>query len=164
MALVPAQASIGEEVKLAGVNFLVEGLPDTIIFGGARAAVLAATATTATVRVPQGARSGPLTIGGAGGRFTSAASFTLLALRVDEAITVYPNPARGMVTLDWQRADFGVEQVRVYNALGSLVAVQELRNTATPSMPLHFAPGQVGLYLLVIETARGPVLKRITLY
>lgn len=156
----PAQASIGEEVKLAGVNFLVEGLPDTIIFGGARAAVLAA---TATVRVPQGARSGPLTIGGAGGRFTSAASFTLLALRVDEAITVYPNPARGMVTLDWQRADFGVEQVRVYNALGSLVAVQELRNTATPSMPLHFAPGQVGL-LLVIETARGPVLKRITLY
>ena len=69
-----------------------------------------------------------------------------------------------MVTLDWQRADFGVERVRVYNALGSLVAIQELRNTATPSMPLHFAPSQAGVYSLVIETARGPVLKRITLY
>lgn len=146
------------------MNFLVEGVPDTISFGGARAAVLAATATTATVRVPPEARSGPVTVGGVGGRSTSVVSFALVALRADEAIAVYPNPARGTVTLDWQRADFDVARVRVYNALGGLVAVQELRNSAVPSRPVHFAPGQTGLYVLVVETARGPLLKRVALY
>lgn len=163
-SLVPAQASVGEEVTLSGANFLVDGLRDTISFGGVRAAVLAATATTATVRVPQGARSGPLTIGGAGGRASSATPFTLLALEADESITVYPNPAREKVTLDWRRADFDVEQVRVYNALGSLIASQELRQATATSLPLYFPPGRTGLYIFIIETTRGRVLKRIMVY
>ncbi|MCI1186292.1 IPT/TIG domain-containing protein [Hymenobacter sp. DH14] len=160
----PAQASVGETISLSGVNFLVEGRPDTISFGGVRAAVLAATATTATVRVPRGALSGPLNIAGTGGRSASATPFTLVSLTADEAITTYPNPAREQVVLEWQRADFGLERVRVYNSLGSLVGVQDLRNSSGPSTTIRFAPGQTGLYILVIETTRGPVLKRITLY
>jgi sugar lactone lactonase YvrE len=160
-AFAPAQASAGETVTITGANFLVEGRPDTIYFNGARAAVLAATPTSATVRVPKGAASGPLTIAGTGGRSTSTARFTLLDLSAAEAISVYPNPARGAVTLDWQRADFDLEQVRVYNALGQLVSTQALGTG--PTLVLQFGPGQTGLYLLVLQTSRGPVLKRITL-
>ena len=160
----PAQASVGEVVQLTGLNFLVEGQPDTISFGGASAAVLAATATTATVRVPKGALSGPLTIAGTGGRNNSPTAFTLLALSAAESINVYPNPAHGMVTIDWQLADFEVSQVKVYNALGALVANQDLSSRATPTLPLQFDTGKTGLYLLLIETSRGTVLKRMTLY
>ncbi|GAB3870776.1 hypothetical protein GCM10028824_19810 [Hymenobacter segetis] len=163
-AFVPAQASVGEEVTLTGLNFLVEGQPDTIYFNGIKAAVLATTATSATVRVPKGALSGPLTMGGTGGRSASTTAFTVLDLSAADAIATYPNPAHGTVTLDWQRADFEVEQVRVYNALGQLVSTQDLSHRATPSLMLPFAPGQTGLHLLVIQTSRGPVLKRITLY
>jgi hypothetical protein len=160
----PAKASVGEVVALTGTNFLVDGRPDTLFFGGLKATVLAATATTASIRVPKGALSGPLTIAGTGGRSTTAATFTVLDLTAAEAITVYPNPARGMVTLDWHRADFNMEQVQVYNALGKLVSSTDLRHSAAPSLPLQFSTGQTGLYLLVIQTSRGPVLKRITLY
>ena len=163
-AFTPAQASVGEVVTLTGQNFLVEGRPDTIYFNGTKAAVLAATATSATVRVPKGTVSGPLTIAGIGGRGAGTTSFTLLNLSTAEAISTYPNPARGAVTLDWQRADFEVEQVRVYNALGTLVTSLDLRISPSTSTLLPFAAGQTGLYLLVVQTSRGPVLKRVTLY
>ena len=94
----------------------------------------------------------------------SAAPFTLLDLGAAAAITAYPNPARGLLTLDWQRADFDVEQVRVYNALVQLVSTQDLSQRINPSLTLQFTPGQTGLHLLVIQTSRGPALKRITLY
>ena len=162
-AFTPLQATAGETVSLVGTNFLVEGRPDTIYFNGARATVLAATATSATVRVPKGAASGPLTIAGTGGRSISATPFTMLDLSAAEAVSVYPNPARGVVTLDWQRADFDLEQVWIYNALGQLVSTQTLGSNAGPSVVLQFGPGQTGLYLLVVQTSRGPVLKRITL-
>jgi uncharacterized repeat protein (TIGR01451 family) len=161
-SLTPAQASVGEEVQLTGVNFLVEGLPDTISFSGARAAVLAATATSATVRVPKGAFSGPLTIGGVGGRSTSARPFTLLALSAEEAVVVYPNPSQGNVTLDWQRADFTLGQAEVFNALGQLIYRENLGQASSTRLELPFLPGQTGLFLLIIQTSRGPVLKRIT--
>ncbi|RZK25631.1 MAG: T9SS type A sorting domain-containing protein, partial [Hymenobacter sp.] len=74
----------------------------------------------------------------------------------------YPNPAHGAVTLDWTRADFEVEQVRVYNTLGSLVASHDLRNSPSTTITLPFTTGQNGLYLLVLQTSRGPVVKRVT--
>ena len=95
---------------------------------------------------------------------TIGTPFTLLVLSTAEAISTYPNPARGAVTLDWQRADFEVEQVRVYNALGTLVTSLDLHISPSTSTLLPFAAGQTGLYLLVVQTSRGPVLKRVTLY
>ena len=161
----PAQASVGETVTLTGANFLIEGQPDTVYFnGGVRAPVLAATATTATVRVPKGAQSGPLSMGGMGGRSSSTSRFTLLDLSAAEALAVYPNPARGAVTLDWQRADFAVEQVQVYNALGALLATTDLATAPGTSQVLPFVAGQTGLFVLVVRTSRGPVIKRVTLY
>ncbi|MFD2718360.1 IPT/TIG domain-containing protein [Hymenobacter monticola] len=158
----PAQASVGDVVTLTGLNFLVDNQPDTVYFNQTKAVVLSATATSATVRVPKGAASGPLTMAGVGGRHASSTPFTLLDLSAAEAITTYPNPTRGAVTLDWTRADFEVEQVRVYNAVGSLVASQDLRHAPSPTLVLPFAPGQAGLYLLVVQTSRGAVLKRVT--
>ncbi|GGF11630.1 hypothetical protein GCM10011383_23520 [Hymenobacter cavernae] len=160
----PTQGSVGETLALTGLNFLVDGLADTVYVGGIPAPVLTATPTTATIRVPKGATSGPITISGKGGRNQTASPFTLVALTAAESIAVYPNPAHGAVTLDWLRADFAVEQVQVYNALGKLVTSVDLHLNGNTSLSLPFAAGETGLYLLVFHTARGPVLKRITLY
>ena len=54
--------------------------------------------------------------------------------------------------------------MRVYNALGTLVTSLDLRISPSTSTLLPFAAGQTGLYLLVVQTSRGPVLKRVTLY
>lgn len=162
VAFSPTQASVGEVVTLTGLHFLVENLPDTIYFNGTRAVVLAATATTATVRVPKGATSGPLTVAGVGGRGASATPFVLLELSAAEAISTYPNPTRGAVTLDWTRADFEVEHVRVYNTLGRLIASRDLRTSPASTVNLPFGATETGLYLLVLQTSRGPVVKRVT--
>jgi sugar lactone lactonase YvrE len=159
----PAQASVGEVVTLTGKDFLVDGRADTVLVGGVRAPVLATSATSLTIRVPRGAQSGPLVVAGTGGRGQSATAFTVLTLPATEAISVYPNPAHGAVTLDWLRADFALEQVRVYNALGQLVTTLDLRQQAASSLSIPLV-GQTGLFVLVIQTSQGPVLKRITLY
>jgi sugar lactone lactonase YvrE len=160
----PAQGSIGDTVVLTGKNFLVDGQPDTVYVGGKQAPVLGSTATTTTIRVPKGAFSGPLTIAGTGGQSQTTTAFRLLPLLATEAITVYPNPAHGVVTLDWLRADFSLEQVQVYNALGKLVSKLYVRDHAASSLSLPLPTGQTGLYLLVIQTSQGSVLKRVTLY
>jgi sugar lactone lactonase YvrE len=160
----PAQGSVGDLVVLTGKNFLVDGQPDTIYVGGKRAPVLASTATTTTIRVPRGALSGPLTIAGVGGESQTTTAFSLRPLPAREAITVYPNPAHGAITLDWLRADFSLTQVQVYNALGELVRQLDVRDHSASSLFLPLPAGQAGLYLLVIQTSQGPVLKQITLY
>jgi sugar lactone lactonase YvrE len=159
----PAQASVGEVVTLTGKDFLVDGRADTVLVGGVRAPVLATSATSLTIRVPRGAQSGPLMVVGTGGRGQSVTAFTVLALPAAEAIAVYPNPAHNAVTLDWLRADFALEQVRVYNALGQLVTTLNLRQQAASNLSIPLI-GQTGLFVLVIQTSQGPVLKRITLY
>lgn len=163
-AFSPAQASVGDVLTLTGTNFLVDGLPDTVYVGGRRAAVLTASATSATVRVPAGAASGPVAMHGTGGTGLAATNFTLLPLSAPESISVYPNPAHGLITLDWLRADFAVERVQVYNALGGLIQDIDVRQHATTSLPLQFSANTIGLYLVVVHTARGNVVKRVTLY
>ena len=162
-AFAPTQASVGEVLTLTGENFLVDAQPDTVYIGGVRAAVLAATATSATVRVPMGARSGPIIVSGTGGQGASAMAFVRLELTAAEAIAVYPNPARGVVILDWHRADFALEQAQVYNALGSLISSVDLRQHSGATLPLQLTD-RTGLYVVVIQTSQGPVIKRFTLY
>ena len=160
----PPQGSVGEVITLTGRNFLVEGRADTVYVGGVPAPVLAATATSTTVRVPRGARSGLWTMAGTGGQAESTQAFTVLDLAPTEAVRVYPNPARGAVTLEWQRADFTLERVQVYNALGQLLFTTDLSKLAEPRQLLTFTGNPTGLFVLVVHTSRGPVTKKITLY
>ena len=160
----PVQGSVGELVTLTGKNFLVEGKPDTLLLGKQPVAVLAATPTSAVIRVPKGVRTAPFVIAGSGGRTSSAQPFTVLDLSPAEAIEVYPNPAHRDVTLDWLKADFSLERVQVYNTLGSLVATVDLQAETGTRHQLHFAARQTGLYWLLIHTSRGLVKKRVMVY
>jgi hypothetical protein len=160
----PSTGTVGEVVTLTGTNFLIDGRPDTVFFNQQPAVVLSASATTTTVRVPYGATSGPLTMAGTGGHTSSVAPFTVLSLSPADAIAVYPNPAHGACTLDWLRADFAVEKAQLYNALGARIFSANLSQLTTTSLQLPLAAARPGLYLLVVQTAHGPVQKRITVY
>ncbi|UYZ61231.1 DUF7619 domain-containing protein [Hymenobacter latericus] len=160
----PAQASVGELITVAGEHFLQEGQPDTLSFAGVRAPVLSATGTTALVRVPKGAQSGPVEIAGVGGRSRSAQDFRVLDLPPAEAVAVYPNPTDGQLTLDWQRADFDLAQVRVFDARGKLISAQDLRGRVQPWVGVDLTAQRKGLYLLLIQTSRGPITKQVTVY
>jgi uncharacterized repeat protein (TIGR01451 family) len=163
-AFTPGTGTVGEIITLTGTNFLVDGRPDTVFFNQQPAVVLSASATTTTVRVPYGATSGPLTMAGTGGRTSSPVSFTVRSLSPADAIAVYPNPAHGACMLDWRRADFAVESVQLYNALGASLYTASLSQLPTTTLQIPLAAVRPGLYLLVVQTADGPVQKRITVY
>jgi hypothetical protein len=76
-------------------------------------------------------------------------------------VLVYPNPTRGNVTLNWQKADFVVEHVRIYDAIGSLVFEQATKGAAD-EVVLPFSGRRAGLYVVVVQTTQGQVVKRLT--
>ncbi len=160
----PTRGSVGEILTIAGTNFLVDSQPDSLYIGNVRAAVLSATTTSAVVRVPRGAQPGPVTVAGIGGRSESSQLFQLVDLLPEDAIRVYPNPAHGAAVLEWQHADFTLEQVQAYSALGQLLVTADLRHQTEPRLQLTFAGNPTGLCLLVIHTSRGTVTKKIALY
>ncbi|UOQ74906.1 DUF7619 domain-containing protein [Hymenobacter cellulosilyticus] len=159
----PAQGPVGTSVILTGRNFREEGLNDTILFGGLAARVLRATATSVEVVVPRGASTGTLTAAGAGGQGKSGEAFSVNALPLNEAVTVFPTPTYDKVTVSWRQADFVVQQVRIYNSIGGLIATEMVPAATADELTVSLAHCRSGLYIAVIETPAGRVVKRITL-
>ncbi|WP_426492495.1 DUF7619 domain-containing protein [Hymenobacter sp. 102] len=157
----PIQGPVGTTITLSGRNFLEENRPDTILLAGRVARIVRATATTAEVLVPRGASTGTLTVAGAGGRGQSAGAFSVQALPLAEAVTLYPNPAATQVTVSWQHADFIVERVRVYDALGRLAATAVVSSAVASELTVSLAHCQAGLYTVLIDTPAGRVVKRL---
>ncbi|TGE27495.1 DUF7619 domain-containing protein [Hymenobacter metallicola] len=159
----PTHGTVGTTVILTGRNFREEGLNDTILLGGLATRIVRTTATSAEVVVPRGASSGILTAAGAGGRGQSGEAFTMSTLPLHEAVTVYPNPTPDQVTISWRQADFVVQQVRIYDTIGSLVATSLVSSAAADELTLPLTHCRAGLYIVVIETPAGRVVKRVTL-
>ncbi|UYZ58854.1 DUF7619 domain-containing protein [Hymenobacter latericus] len=160
----PRQGTVGERVTLTARHLRADAQPDTVWLGQLAAPVVASTPGTLVVQVPRGARTGAFVVGGSGGRSNASPAFEVRALSPDEAIALYPNPTHGTATLDWHRADFDLGELRVYNAVGALVLSRQLGHETTPALELNLAAQRPGLYLLVLQTARGRVLKRLTRY
>jgi sugar lactone lactonase YvrE len=160
----PAQGHAGTIVTLTGHNFLAEGTVDTVYFQGLPAVVVSASSTQLVVEAPKSVTTGLIAVAGAGGRSQSAAAFTVPTIAPAEAVTVYPNPAVAFFTINWQPADFAIEHVQVINALGSVVFEQDLRPISTDAVSINLALARAGLYLVVLQTAKGSITKRVTLH
>ena len=159
VAVSPARGSVGTTVTLTGRNFLTDGLADTILFAGLPARVLSATASSVQMVVPKGTHTAPVTVAGAGGRGSSPTPFEVLTLTPDEAIEAYPNPTPGTLTVDWSRAEFTVLDLAVYDALGRRVLHQALPADGPTSRALPLESYRPGMYVLVLQTSQGRVLK-----
>lgn len=85
------------------------------------------------------------------------------ALPLQEAVTLYPNPTHEAVTISWRQADFVVQQVRIYDAIGSLIAAEQVPSAASEELTISLAHCRAGLYVAIIETPMGRVVKRIAL-
>ena len=159
----PQHGPVGTSVTITGRNFREEGLNDTILLGGLTARVLRVTATSAEVVIPRGASTGTLTAAGAGGRGQSIESFNVSVLPLNEAVAVYPIPSRDNVTISWRQADFVVQQVRIYDTIGGLITTALVSSATSDELTIPLTHCRAGLYIAVIETPAGRVVKRVTL-
>ncbi|WP_066836291.1 IPT/TIG domain-containing protein [Rufibacter ruber] len=159
--ILPAQGSVGTVVELKGDHFNTFGEQDTVMFGSIKALILSASETVLKVRVPRGATTGNVMVAGLGGRDTK--SFTVEELTPDQSIQVYPNPSTGKFIVDFIKADFDVQSVKVFDSTGKQVYQTAVATTQTGQIEVNLQHHQAGLYLLIIETQRGKVLKRISI-
>ncbi|TGD83317.1 DUF7619 domain-containing protein [Hymenobacter wooponensis] len=158
----PQAGTVGTLVTIEGRNFHEEGKADSIYFNGVAAQVLETSATRLLALVPRGASTGALMVSGVGGQGRSSQNFTVTALAPHDAVVVYPNPTQGDVKVNWQKADVTVQQVWVYDARGSLISSQTASAAVGDELTLPLARHRAGLYVVVVKTAKGRIMKRIT--
>jgi hypothetical protein len=156
----PTQGNAGTLVTISGHNFNADNQADTVYFNGKRAKVLKATPTSLEVLAPKAVSSGIITVAGAGGK-TVTNAFEVLDLSPAEAVTVYPNPTKAGITINWYKANFKVESVSIYNAIGAQVFFKDLHAVLTDELQLRLSRFGPGIYSVRLQTSEGQILKRV---
>jgi uncharacterized repeat protein (TIGR01451 family) len=159
-AFTPPRAHAGVTITITGENFQADNQADTVYFNGKLAKVLQLTPTGLQVQAPKGVTSGTIVVAGAGGR-AEAGGFEVPELAPVEAIFIYPNPTKGGITVNWFKADFTVEQMQVYNAIGKLVVEQGLTGAANDEQQLLLSQFGSGVYIFRFRTSAGTIVKRV---
>ncbi|MCC9167880.1 T9SS type A sorting domain-containing protein [Pontibacter harenae] len=85
----------------------------------------------------------------------------------DELLTkgakAYPVPATDRLHIEAGETGSGTAKVRLYDLAGRLVLTQQVRTAGTLQTELKVGSLQRGLYVLVVETPKGFITKKITL-
>ncbi|WP_299700615.1 IPT/TIG domain-containing protein [uncultured Pontibacter sp.] len=161
-AMQPAKGTVGTVVELTGEHFGVQGHQDVIRFNGEQALVLETSENRYKVRVPRGAQTGKVTISGYGGVAQSTADFVVEELAPAEAIQVYPNPNNGQFTVNLRHADFDVQLIEVYDAVGKRHHQTHITGPRPETVEINLPSAKSGLYFLQIQTERGLITKKLT--
>ncbi len=77
--------------------------------------------------------------------------------------SLYPNPAKGTVTLAWKGFDNKAIDVTILNVTGQLVHTQQLGGSATGSATIDIARLQPGIYSVRLHSAAGDAVQKLTI-
>ena len=161
----PTEGGEGSEVMITGENFSTTPTENTVTFGGdVTATPSAATATSLTVQVPSGARTGPIKVTVDGHTGTSAATFTvpgtepvpppnpndILNVPEAEGVRVYPNPASQEVRLT--NLPTAAHAYRIYSLAGKVALTG---GAARGSAAIDVSGLARGQYVLVLQAEDG---------
>jgi uncharacterized protein (TIGR03437 family) len=78
----PSTGAAGITVTISGTNFSTTAANNTVMFSGAQATVSAATATSLSVIVPNGSKTGIVTVATPGGSASSPTGFTVSSIPI----------------------------------------------------------------------------------
>ena len=94
--------------------------------------------------------------------FTPGRALAANQAQLNAAVSVYPNPARGTVSLGLP-ATKSVSQVLLFNALGQQVLMQEVPAAHGNAVTLPLAGLAKGVYMVRVALAEGTVTKRLVI-
>ncbi len=79
------------------------------------------------------------------------------------AVDVYPNPSNGEFNVNFKLSESKDVEIRVYNAIGSLIEVISLNNVSNYNQVLNLGGQAEGFYFINIQTKDGVITKRVSL-
>jgi hypothetical protein len=98
-----------------------------------------------------------------GGKAISEGDFIVEKLSLDESISLYPNPSKGVFTLDFSKADFYAQNIRIYNAIGKLVSEKSIAPPHDDKLFFELPSYFKGMYMMLIDTDKGTITKKLAL-
>ncbi|WP_082893648.1 IPT/TIG domain-containing protein [Rufibacter ruber] len=156
----PTSGYAGTTVTITGEHFGADHQTDVIYFNNTVAAILEATNTKLVVKAPKGVITGNLSVKGAGGEAIGA-EFLVPDLSKEEALSIYPNPTQGNVTINWYKANYQVQNIEVFDSVGKRLFTAIGENVPGDEVQLNLFTYGAGVYTLRVLTTDGPILKRL---
>ncbi len=149
----PPRAQIGATVTIEGTGFSVTPTSDIVKFNGTTASVIAATANSLTVKVPNGATTGSVTVSTPGeGPVASAESFTVLESLAPNVSSISPSLAVSGEEVTVSGSHFGS------NVAGNDLILNgvrpEITSASSSTLKFKVPTGTLGGYVSV-STAEG---------
>lgn len=78
--------------------------------------------------------------------------------QLEQAIEIYPNPTKDLVTINWSSQDVQIQKVRVLDARGALIQNYAPNGTGQEeTMQLSLNNLQSGLYFIMIDSNKGEI-------
>src|SRR6218665_3427048 len=158
----PMSGNVGTAITISGINFNTTPSYNVVSFNGTPAVITAATSTSLTVIVPQGATTGEITVEVGCGLVASTADFTVTSLGVNEfsdiEIALYPNPSSGIFNLQLNKS---IENavITVSDVNGRTIRQAKFAHLYNQSLDLSSL--QKGIYLLKIENEKGKYFQKL---
>jgi hypothetical protein len=159
----PKQGTISTKVTVHGKNFNAFSTQDTLYLGNILTTIEQRRDTLMVISIPKGAETGKFSIFGLGGKAISEGDFIVEKLSLDESISLYPNPSKGVFTLDFSKADFYAQNIRIYNAIGKLVSEKSIAPPHADKLFFELPSYFKGMYMMLIDTDKGTITKKLAL-
>ena len=71
----------------------------------------------------------------------------------NEFVSLYPNPATDKITLQWDRSNFDVDEIKIYNRIGQILWVEAIYNNGY--IELDVSPFPRGIYFCQLTSSKG---------
>lgn len=162
VAFSPEAGEIGETVTITGINFNTNPSNNFVSFNGIPTVVTAASETSLTVTVPNGATTGKISVEVGCGLVASTNDFIVNFLGIDEfknvEVAVFPNPSSGIFNL---QTNSGLENasISVFDINGRAVYQTTFKNIKTQVLDL--TPLQNGIYMVKISNETSQFFRKI---
>jgi hypothetical protein len=159
----PKQGPISTKVTIHGKHFNAFSTQDMVYVNNVLATISYQTDTTLLISIPKDAQSGKISVFGLGGHSISTDDFVVEKLSLQESVSVYPNPSNGTFLIDFSKATFYANTVKLYNALGLLVYEKSFASPHPDNISLELSSYVKGMYLMTLNTESGTIIKKVVL-
>lgn len=148
----PVSGNAESTITITGINFNITPSNNVVSFNGTPAVITAATSTSLTVTVPQGATTGKISVEVGCGLVASTANFTVTSLDINEfsenEIALYPNPSGGIFNIQMNQS-IPNAALTVSDLNGRIVHQSKTENLKNAL--LNLSDLQNGIYVLKVE-------------
>lgn len=85
-------------------------------------------------------------------------------ININNQVALYPNPATTFLNIEKNNKNIEINKIKIYDITGKLIFEKQNIDTSKNTIKLDLSSYKKGLYITVIETNKGRIQKKTTIY